>query len=80
MASLTRLRRLSQPYFLPLEAGAGNFALLLVAQVALVGDLSLLFLTAVLAFSAACSMKPPAPLMERPSSCSMASCCAGAWA
>ena len=44
------LRRLSQPYFLPLEAGAGSFVLLLAALVALVVGLSLLLLTAALAF------------------------------
>ncbi len=76
--SLAGLRRLSQPYFLPLEAGAGSFVLLLAALVAVVVDLSLLLLMAALAFSAACSMKPPAPLMGRPSSCCMPSCCAGA--
>ena len=53
MASLGGLRRLSQPYFLPLEAGAGSFALLLAALVAVVVGLSLLLLTAALAFSAA---------------------------
>jgi len=53
MASLGGLRRLGQPYFLPLEAGAGSFALLLAALVAVVVGLSLLLLTAALAFSAA---------------------------
>jgi putative ATP-binding cassette transporter len=53
MASLGGLRRLSQPFFLPLEAGAGSFALLLAALVAVVVGLSLLLLTAVLAFSSA---------------------------
>jgi putative ATP-binding cassette transporter len=53
MAFLARLRRLSQPYFLPLEAGASSFALLLVALVALVGGLSLLSLTAASAISVA---------------------------
>ena len=65
--SLAGLRRLNQPYFLPLEAGAGSFVLLLGALVALVVGLSLLLLTAALAFSVACSMRPPAPLMGRPS-------------
>jgi hypothetical protein len=37
MASLAGLRRLSQPYFLPLEAGAGSFALLLAFLVAVGG-------------------------------------------
>ena len=73
--SLAGLRRLSQPYFLPLEAGAGSFALLLAALVAVVVGLSFLLLTVALAFSAACSMRPPAPLMGRPSSCCMPSCC-----
>ena len=40
--SLAGLRRLNQPYFLPLEAGAGSFVLLLGALVALVVGLSLL--------------------------------------
>jgi putative ATP-binding cassette transporter len=52
MASLAGLRRLSQPYFLPLEAGAGSFALLLASLVAVVVGLSLLLLSAALAFSA----------------------------
>jgi hypothetical protein len=80
MASLAGLRRLSQPYFLPLEAGAGSFVLLLAALVAVVVGLSLLLLSAALACSAACSMRPPAPSMGRPSSCCMPSYCAGAWA
>ena len=53
VASLGGLRRLSQPYFLPLEAGAGAFALLLAALVAVVVGLSLLLLTAALSFSTA---------------------------
>ncbi|MCX5954669.1 MAG: ABC transporter ATP-binding protein/permease [Cyanobacteria bacterium] len=53
LASLGGLRRLSQPYFLPLEAGAVSFALLLAALVAVVVGLSLLLLTAALAFSSA---------------------------
>jgi putative ATP-binding cassette transporter len=53
MASLGGLRRLGQPYFLHLEAGAGSFALLLAALVAVVVGLSLLLLMAALAFSAA---------------------------
>jgi putative ATP-binding cassette transporter len=53
MASLAGLRRLSQPYFLPLEAGAGSFVLLLAALVAVVVGLSLLLLSAALACSAA---------------------------
>lgn len=52
MASLAGLRRHSQPYFLPLEAGAGSFALLLASLVAVVVGLSLLLLSAALAFSA----------------------------
>ena len=80
MASLAGLRRLSQPYFLPLEAGVSSFALLLAALVAVVVGLSLLLLTATMAFSAACSIRPPAPSMGRRSSCCMPSCCAGAWA
>jgi len=48
-----RLRRLSQPYFLPLEAGAGSFAQLLAALVAVVVGLSLVLLTAALACSSA---------------------------
>jgi putative ATP-binding cassette transporter len=52
-ASLGGLRRLSQPYFLPLEAGAGAFALLLASLVAVVVGLALLLLTAALAFSSA---------------------------
>ena len=40
--SLAGLRRLSQPYFLPLQAGAGSFLLLLAALVAVVVGLSLL--------------------------------------
>ena len=47
------LRRLSQPYFLPLEAGAGPFALLLAALVAVVVGLGLLLLTAALAIGSA---------------------------
>jgi len=53
LASLGGLRRLSQPYFLPLEAGAGSFALLLAALVAVVLGLSLLLLTGALACSRA---------------------------
>jgi len=53
MAALAGLRRLSQPYFLPLEAGAGSFALLLAAPVMVVIGLSLLLPTAALAFGAA---------------------------
>ena len=53
LASLGGLRRLSQPYFLPLEAGAGSFALLLAALLAVVVGLSLMLLTAALAFSSA---------------------------
>jgi putative ATP-binding cassette transporter len=52
MASLGGLRRLSQPYFLPLEAGVGSFALLLAALVAVVAGLSMILLTTALAFSA----------------------------
>jgi putative ATP-binding cassette transporter len=52
-ASLGGLRRLSQPYFLPLEAGAGSFALLLAALMAVVVGLGLLLLTAVLALGSA---------------------------
>ena len=47
------LRRLSQPYFLPLEAGAGSFALLLAALMAVVVGLSLLLLTVALALGSA---------------------------
>ena len=78
MASLGGLRRLSQPYFLHLEVGVSSFALLLAALVAVVVGLSLLLLTAAMAFSAACSIRPPAPLMGRRSSCCMPSCRAGA--
>ncbi len=42
MVSLAGLRRLSQPYFLPLEAGVSSFALLLAALVAVVVGLSFL--------------------------------------
>jgi hypothetical protein len=42
MVSLAGLRRLSQPYFLPLEAGVSSFALLLAARVAVVVGLSFL--------------------------------------
>ena len=52
-ASLGGLRRLSQPYFLPLESGAGSFALLLAALMAVVVGLSLLMLTAATALGRA---------------------------
>jgi len=51
--ALGGLRRLSQPYFLPLGAGAGPFALLLAALVAVVVGLGLLLLTAALAIGSA---------------------------
>ncbi|MEB3200754.1 MAG: SbmA/BacA-like family transporter, partial [Synechococcaceae cyanobacterium] len=49
---LGQVRRLAQPYFLPLEAGAWPFAVLLLALIALVSGLTLLLLSAVAGLAA----------------------------